>query len=136
MTISKPLVFTLVVSLAANLIPARAWASDDTPSAAPTVVTKPAESVQTLPASPVDLRAAARAAGAKLAAQDRQHLGASPAASNARRDRSSDDLQYGGGGGGSKMGMIMMLVGTVVGIGMAYYMVQTLKKQQNSSSGQ
>jgi len=132
-TLKKSIVFTLVAALAANLIPARAWASDDT--SAPTAVTKPAEPVGTLPASTPDIRASARAALARLADEDRQRLAATPATSGARHDRSRDDMQY-QGGGGSKMGMIMMLVGTAVGIGMAYYTVQLLKKQQNSGSGQ
>lgn len=135
-TLKKSIVFTLVAALAANLIPARAWASDDTsaPTASATT-TKPAEPVGTLPASTPDIRASARAALARLADEDRQRLAASPATSGARRDRSRDDMQY-QGGGGSKMGLIMMLVGTAVGIGMAYYTVQLLKKQQNSGGGQ
>lgn len=135
MSLKKSIVFTLVASLAANLIPARAWASDETSAPAPSAVTKPAEPVSTLPAPTTNIRAAAQAALAKLADEDRQRLNATPALSGARRDRSRDDMQYPGGGGGSKMGLIMMLVGTAVGIGMAYYTVQLIKKQQNSSTG-
>jgi hypothetical protein len=135
MRISRSIVFGLVVSLAANLIPARAWASDDTTAPAAASVTKPAEPVTTLPAAATNIRASAQAAIARMADQDRQQLTANAATTGARRDRSRDDMQY-GGGGGSKMGMVMMLVGTVVGIGMAYYMVQQLKKQQNTGGGQ
>ena len=135
MTLHRPIVFTLVVSLAANLIPARAWASDDTAPPAPTVSTTPAEPVSTVPANVPNIRASARAALARMADEDRERLAAAPATSGARHDRSRDDMQY-QGGGGSKMGLIMMLVGTAVGIGMAYYTLQLLKKQQNTSSGQ
>ena len=135
MTLHKPIVFVLAVSLAANLIPARAWASDDTAAPAPAALTRPADPVSTLPVPATNIRASARAALARMADDDRQRLAATPATTGARHDRSRDDMQY-QGGGGSKMGLVMMLVGTAVGIGMAYYTLQLLKKQQNTGSGQ
>jgi hypothetical protein len=134
--LKKSIVFTLVASLAASLVPAQAWASDDTVAPAATVVTRSAEPVPTLPAPATNIRASAQAALARLADESRDRQpGAATTMSGARRDRSNNDMQYQGGGGGSKMGLIMMLVGTAVGIGMAYYTVQLLKKQQNSAAG-
>lgn len=122
MTVKQLIVGTLVASLAAGLVPARALAATDegTPGTTP---------VAAAPAPSVDLRDAARHAVAHMVIADPQ----APAAKDKERPGRKDVGMAGGGGGGAAS-TVMMVVGLVASIGMTYYMVKMLKKTQNQSS--
>lgn len=124
MNAKQGLACSLVVCLAVNLIPARAWAG--TSAAADVVV--PAESVRAVP--DVDLKAAVRDAVARL---DPVEPSPRPAAATRARAATPAAVVRQGGGG---MGAVIGIVSLVAGLGMTYYMIKEMKKDDPTPDGQ
>ncbi len=124
MNAKQGLACSLVVCLAVNLIPARAWAGT---GPAPDDVA-PAESVRAVP--DVDLKAAVRDAVARL---DPVEPSPRPvAAARARTAAPTAAVRQGGGG----MGAVIGIVSLVAGLGMTYYMIKEMKKDDPTPDGQ
>jgi hypothetical protein len=132
MDLKQRIACALVVTVAFYVMPSRLWAADEAAAARPPVATLPDAPAPTPDAVPVaDLRASARDAVARLYAPPATGR---PGPAYRATVAPHEDMGMQGGGGGSKFGMVMMLVEIGVSVGASYYLYQTLKKQQASST--